>query len=161
MILTPEVHWIQYRSMQLPEQSKFYSCRGYQLSLYLLHQWHPSAATVFLPSSVQRVQTLLVFWKESPGCDGPYFCRFSIAMLRCLQRQLASNILKISFAASSTGQSGSSFPSQNIFCRAWNLFQCITWNGISLELDCSIVTRETCNLDSLSTLDHLTGCFHG
>ena len=37
-----------------------------------------------------------------------------------------------------------------------NLFLCITWNGISLELDCSIAARETCNLDSLSTLDHLT-----
>ena len=31
----------------------------------------------------------------------------------------------------------------------------ITWNGISLGLDYPIATRETCNLDSFSTLDHL------
>ena len=44
-----------------------------------------------------------------------------------------------------------------LFCRALEpVF--ITWNGVSLgsRADCSIATRETCNLDSLFTLNHLT-----
>ena len=131
----------------------------------------------FFDEGVPKFVSILKTVSKSP-CDGPYFCRLSITLLRCLQRptsrQHIGNFLSgllysavwVSIPFAEHLLSGYNNVIDSILllpslCRALEPIS-NTSNGISLGLDCSIVATEACKLDSLFITQSITSvmCAH-